>query len=63
MAKLVARLLATVAFWVRIQISLKNTEMGDIRKRVANTQPAKKLIRGISILHASLQLDFLKRPL
>jgi hypothetical protein len=33
-AKLVARLLATAAYWVRIQTSLKNTKMGDISKGV-----------------------------
>ncbi len=32
---LVARLLATAALWVRIQISLKNTKMGDISKGMA----------------------------
>ncbi len=37
MAKLVARLPATAALWVRIQTSLKNEKMGDISKRVANT--------------------------
>ncbi len=35
--KLVARLLATAALWVRIQTSFKNTKEGDISKRVANT--------------------------
>jgi hypothetical protein len=35
-AKLVARLLATAALWVRFQTSLKNTK-GDLRKGVANT--------------------------
>ncbi len=43
MAKLVARLLATAALWVRFQTYLKKYEMGDISKRVANTlYPAKK---------------------
>jgi hypothetical protein len=32
LAKLVARLLATAALWVRIQTSLKNTKKGDIKK-------------------------------
>jgi hypothetical protein len=37
-AKLVARLLATAALWVRLQTSLKNTyKMGGISKGVANT--------------------------
>ncbi len=37
-AKLVARLLATAALWVRIQTSLKNRyKMGDISKGVAKT--------------------------
>ncbi len=35
-AKLVARLLATTALWFRIQTSLKNTKMGDIRKGMSN---------------------------
>jgi hypothetical protein len=36
-AKLVVRLLSTAALWVRIQILLKNTKIGDISKGVANT--------------------------
>ena len=43
-AKLVVRLLSPAALWVRIQTFLKNTKMGDISKRVANTfQPAEKI--------------------
>jgi hypothetical protein len=42
---LVARLLATSAFWVRIQMSHKNTKWAT-RKGVANTlYPAKKTIK------------------
>jgi hypothetical protein len=42
-AKLVARLLATAAFWVRIQTSQKY-KMGDISKGVATKlSPAKKI--------------------
>jgi hypothetical protein len=37
MAKLLARLLATEALWVRVQTSLKNTRMGDISKCGTNT--------------------------
>jgi hypothetical protein len=36
-AKLLARLLATVAHWVRIQKFLKIYKMGDISKGVVNT--------------------------
>jgi hypothetical protein len=36
-AKLVARLLAVAALWVRIQTSPKKYKMGDISKGVANT--------------------------
>jgi hypothetical protein len=37
MAKMVARLPATAAFWIRIQTSLKNIyKLGDINKEVAN---------------------------
>jgi hypothetical protein len=35
--RFLARLFATVAIWVRIQTSLKNTKVGDISKGVANT--------------------------
>jgi hypothetical protein len=36
-AKLVARLLATAARWVRILTSIKNKKMGVISKEVVNT--------------------------
>jgi hypothetical protein len=36
-AKLVARLLATAALWVRSQTSPQKTQMGDISKGVTNT--------------------------
>jgi hypothetical protein len=39
-----ARLLATAAFWVQIQTTLKNTKWANISNGVANTlQPAKKI--------------------
>jgi hypothetical protein len=44
LAKLVARLLATTALWVRIQILYQKYKKGDISKGVANTlysQPKK----------------------
>ncbi len=42
-AKLLARLLATVAHWVRIQTFHKKYKMGDISKGVVNTLlPAKQ---------------------
>jgi hypothetical protein len=45
-AKLVARLLATEAVWVRIQTSIKNNKMGDNSKGVAKTlKPPKKYIK------------------
>ncbi len=44
LAKLVARLLATAALWVRIQILSQKYTMGDISKGVANTlKPAKNI--------------------
>jgi hypothetical protein len=33
MGRLVARLIATAALWVRIKTSLKNNKMGDASKR------------------------------
>ncbi len=50
-AKLLGRMLATTALWIRIQTSLKNTKMGDIRKGVAiklSSPPKKRLFKNIN---------------
>jgi hypothetical protein len=61
-AKLVARLLATAAHWVRIQTSLKVSNAGDISKGKANTlYPAKiqkKTIIFVKVKNIFIKLSF-----